>query len=355
MDERVVQFRVGVTVLAALIITGILMLLFGEAPALLRGTYVVYIKFHSAPGVSQDTPVQKSGIRIGKVTKVQFAPDNDVLITASIDGGIDLYRDEAVEIKQSLLGDARLEFVPGPQRVVQRTRIQPGDLLAGAVSTDPLQAFANIEGNLNRAAESLTDAGTEVGKLAKNLNDVLGTNREQFSKIIKDTDDTMQMFQKSLKDIDDVAGDEKLKHDLKQSIAEMPKLLGETRDTINGMQKTIALANDNLQNIQTVTKAMDEQGEGMISNIAQSVERLDDLLGQMNKFSRALNSKEGSLGQLVNNPELYNNLSQAATNVNRLTRELEPIICNVNIITDKVARHPGVIVTDAISPGPGLK
>ncbi|HZZ26433.1 MAG TPA: MlaD family protein [Pirellulales bacterium] len=355
MDERVVQFRVGVTVLAALIITGILMLLFGEAPALLRGTYVVYIKFASAPGVSRDTPIEKSGIHIGKVTKVQFAPDNQVLITASIDGEIELYRDEAVQIKQSLLGDARLEFVPGPQKVTQRVRIQSGDLLAGMVATDPLQAFANIEGNLSRAAESLTVAGTEVGKLAKNLNDVLGNNRQQFAKIIEDTDQTMQLFQKSLRDINDVVGDEKLKRDLKQTIGEMPKLLGETRDTINGMQKTIALANDNLQNIQTVTKAMDEQGEGMITNIARSVEQLESLLTQFNKFSRALNSKEGSLGQLVNNPELYNNLSQAATNVNRLTRELEPIICNVNVITDKVARHPGVIVTDAISPGPGIK
>ena len=355
MDERVVQFRVGITVLAAVIITGILMLLFGEVPSLLRGTYTVYIKFISAPGVSQDTPVQKSGIRIGKVTKVQFSPDNEVLVTASIDGGIQLDRDEVVRIKQSLLGDARLEFVSAPVRSTQRALVQPGDLLAGSVSVDPLQAFANIEGNLNRAAESLTDAGSEVGKLAKNINDVLGNNREQFAKIINETDQTMDLFQKSLQNINDVVGDEKLKRDLKQTIGDMPQLMRDTRDTINGMQKTIALANDNLQNIQTVTKAMDQQGEGMITNIAQSVERLDELLGQMTKFSHAMNSKEGSLGQLVNNPELYNNLSQAATNVNRLTRELEPIISNVNIITDKVARHPGVIVTDAVSPGPGLK
>jgi phospholipid/cholesterol/gamma-HCH transport system substrate-binding protein len=355
MDERVVQFRVGVTVLAALIITGILMLLFGEAPALLRGTYVVYIKFVSAPGISQDTPVRKSGIRIGRVTKVQFAPDNEVLVTAGIDGGIELYRDEVVRIKSGLLGDAELEFVPGPNKAVQRTRIQSGDLLAGSVSVDPLQAFANIEGNLNKAAESLTDAGTEVGKLAKNINDMLGTNKEQLSRIIDDTDQTMILFQKTLKNVDDVVGDEKLKTDLKQTIGNMPQLLGETRDTITGMQKTLALANDNLRNMQTVTKALDEQGEGMVSNIAQSVERLDELLGQFNKFSRSLNSKEGSLGQLVNNPEMYNNLNQAALNVNRLTRELEPIVCNVNIITDKVARHPGVVLTDAIAPGPGLK
>jgi phospholipid/cholesterol/gamma-HCH transport system substrate-binding protein len=355
MDERVVQFRVGVTVLAALIITGILMLLFGEAPALLRGTYTIYIKFSSAPGVSQDTPVRKSGIRIGRVSKVQFAPDNDVLVTASIDGGVDLYRDEVVRISAGLLGDAGLEIVPGSKRALDRTKIKAGDLLAGTVATDPLQAFANIEGNLNKAAESLTGAGTEVGKLAKNINDMLGTNKAQLSRIIEDTDQTMVLFQKTLKNIDDVVGDEKLKNDLKQTIGGMPQLLGDTRDTINGMQKTLSLANDNLRNMQTVTKALDEQGEGMVSNIAQSVERLDELLGQFNKFSRALNSKEGSLGQLVNNPELYNSLSQAAANVNRLTRELEPIVCNVNIITDKVARHPGVVLTDAIAPGPGLK
>src|SRR5215471_10037037 len=213
MDERVVQFRVGVTVLAALIITGILMLLFGEAPALLRGTYVVYIKFPSAPGVSQDTPVRKSGIRIGRVTKVQFAPDNEVLVTASIDGNVELYRDEVVRITSGLLGDAVLEFVPGPQRVVQRVKIQPGDLLAGAVSVDPLQAFANIEGNLSRAADSLAEAGTEVGKLAKNINDVLSANREQLARIITDTDQTMLAFQRTLKNIDEVTGDEKLKND----------------------------------------------------------------------------------------------------------------------------------------------
>src|SRR5262245_12766873 len=141
MDERVVQFRVGVTVLAALIITGILMLLFGELPSVLRGSYVVYVKFPSAPGVAQDTPVRSLGIHIGRVTKVQFTGDNEVLVTAKIDGNVELYRDEAVRISSGLLGDAELTFVPGPRRPGQRVPIKAGDLLAGTVSTDPLSAF----------------------------------------------------------------------------------------------------------------------------------------------------------------------------------------------------------------------
>ncbi|HEY2760720.1 MAG TPA: MlaD family protein [Pirellulales bacterium] len=355
MDERVVQFRVGVTVLAALLITGILMLLFGELPSVLRGSYLVYIKFPSAPGVAQDTPVRSLGIHIGRVAKVQFTPDNQVLVTAKIDGNVELYRDEAVRISSGLLGDAELDFVPGPRQSGQRVRIEKGDLLAGNVAVDPLQAFANIEGNLSRAADSLAGAGDEVGKLAKSVNDVLGSHREQISKIIDETDTTMQLMQKSLRDVDDVVGDQKTKRDLKQSLADLPQLLKDTRETIAGMQQSVALANDNLRNMQTVTKALDEKGEGMIGNVAQSVERLDELLGQMNKFTRTLNSREGTLGQLMNNPEVYNNLSQAIVNVNHLTRQLEPILCDVRVITDKEARHTGDFIRDAISPGPGLK
>ena len=72
--------------------------------------------------------------------------------------------------------------------------------------------------------------------------------------------------------------------------------------------------------------------------MAGSVQKLDELLGQLNKFTRALNSREGTLGQLVNDPALYNNLSQAAINVNKLTRELQPILSNAKIFTDEIAR-----------------
>ncbi|HEY2882776.1 MAG TPA: MlaD family protein [Pirellulales bacterium] len=355
MDDRVVQFRVGITVLGALLVTGILMLLFGEVPSLLKGNYVIYVKFQSAPGVGQDTPVRKNGILIGRVSKVQFTPDSEVLVTAKIDGGVELYRDESVRVKSGLLGDAELEFIQGAKRALQRVPIQSGDLLAGTVSIDPLQSLANVEGNLSHAAQSLADAGEEVGKLAKNINDMLGGNQGRISRIIDDTDNALNAFQKSMNNVNDIIGDDKMKADLRKSLADMPKLLQDTRDAMSGIQKTVALTNNNLKNIETVTNALNEKGEGMIGDLAGSVQKLDELLGQMNKFTRTLNSKEGTFGQLVNNPELYNNLSQAALNVNKLTRELEPIVCNAKIFSDEIARHPGVIVRDAVSPGPGIK
>jgi phospholipid/cholesterol/gamma-HCH transport system substrate-binding protein len=286
---------------------------------------------------------------------VQFAPDNDVLITAAIDNGIELFTDEVVRIKAGFLGNADLEFVPGARQPDRRTPIKGGDLLAGSISVDPLQALANLEGNLNQAASSLSDAGSQVGKLAKSVNGLLDVNDDKITRIIDQTGATMELFRKTLQNFDDVVGDDKVKQDLKRSLADFPQLLKDTRDAVTGMQHAVALADDNLKNIQTFTKALDEKGEGMVQNISSSVERLDTLLEQVNKFSRALNSREGSLGQMINNPELYNNLSQAAENINKLTRELQPVICNAKVFTDKIARHPGVIITDGLKPGPGIK
>ena len=48
MDERVMQFRVGVMFLATLLITGILLVMFGKLPKLM-GHYYVQVTLRSAP------------------------------------------------------------------------------------------------------------------------------------------------------------------------------------------------------------------------------------------------------------------------------------------------------------------
>ena len=80
------------------LVIGILLLLFGNVRNWVGGSYKIYIKFRSAPGVSVDTPIRKSGIRIGRVTKVEFAPDNDVLITAAIFVAVPRDHEEAAQI-----------------------------------------------------------------------------------------------------------------------------------------------------------------------------------------------------------------------------------------------------------------
>src|ERR1700733_8036661 len=124
MNERVVQFRVGVMVLATVFITVILIALFDGFPALVERPYTLYLQFDDAPGVTPGTPVTKSGIRIGRVTDVKFAEDVDpkatgVIVTVHIDANRKVRRDEMPEITKSLLGgNSSIEFIRlrGPSR-----------------------------------------------------------------------------------------------------------------------------------------------------------------------------------------------------------------------------------------------
>ena len=112
MDARVVQFRIGVMVLASIVLAVVLALLFGDLPKLLGSSYTIYVNVPDARGVQQGTPVRKHGVLIGRVTDIDFAEQGGVRLTLDIDSKVKVYSDEACQIRTSLLGDAEVNFVP---------------------------------------------------------------------------------------------------------------------------------------------------------------------------------------------------------------------------------------------------
>ncbi len=62
--------------------------------------------------MNEGTPVRKSGILIGRVTKVDFAQEGGVNVTAEINEGVTLYRSEVPQVTGSLLGgDVVIQFI----------------------------------------------------------------------------------------------------------------------------------------------------------------------------------------------------------------------------------------------------
>src|SRR5664279_3815767 len=89
MNERVMQFRIGMFVIVAGLVLAMLIVWFGESPQLLRDHVFIRVHFSEAPGVAEGTPVRKSGIRIGQVSSIVFdeRPDqpDGVLVTLSLE------------------------------------------------------------------------------------------------------------------------------------------------------------------------------------------------------------------------------------------------------------------------------
>jgi phospholipid/cholesterol/gamma-HCH transport system substrate-binding protein len=132
-------------------------------------------------------------------------------------------------------------------------------------------------------------------------------------------------------------------------------MLQETQRAISGIEGAMRLVESNLRNLEGLTEPLGQRGEAIVGNIDSGIARLNEILGQAEQFSRRLNSREGTLGQLMYNPDIYNELNAAAANVNELTKRLRPIVEDVRIFTDKIARRPGIILRDAVKPGSGTK
>ena len=355
MNDRVMQFRVGVVVLATAIITGILIVLFGDLPSLVQSTYALRMSFTDARGISDGTPVRKNGILVGRVTDVQLDEKGGVSVTADIDSYVPIYKDEQPRIATTLLGDAEIQLVPGSIRP-PRQRVATDEVLVGAVSRDPFEVFATLEPKLGGALESLSEASESVKKLSDNLDRLLLGDDDKFSTMVQKTDAALDAFNQAMANINDVLGDQRARDSLKQTLTSLPDVITDLRTTVQGIGETVDTADRNLRNLEGLTKPLGERGEGMVAAIDQTIGRLDETLQQAAMFTKALNESQGTLGKLVKDPQVYNDLAQAAANVNRLTKELRPIVDDVRVFTDKIARHPEQLgVRGALDRRAGLK
>jgi phospholipid/cholesterol/gamma-HCH transport system substrate-binding protein len=356
MNDRVMQFRVGVVVLATAIITGILIVLFGDLPSLVQATYPLKMSFTDARGVADGTPVRKNGILVGRVKSVQLDELGGVIVVADIDSYIKIYTDEQPRIASTLLGDAEIQLVPGTIRL-PRQEVTRDQVLKGAVSRDPFEVFATLEPKLGGALASLSEASDSVKKLSDNLDRMLlGGGDDTFGKLVQKTDAALDAFNTAMANINDVMGDPETRATLKQTLNGLPEVISDLRSTVQGIGETVDTADRNLRNLEGLTKPLGERGEGMVAQINVTIGRLDETLQQAAMFTKALNESQGTLGKLVRDPQVYNDLAQAAANVNRMTKELRPIVDDVRVFTDKIARHPEQLgVKGALDRRPGLK
>src|SRR5258708_7211403 len=174
MNERQLQFRVGLLVVTAGIVAAGLVFRFGELRWLWEKNYTLGVHFDRAPGVERGTPVRKNGILIGSVRAVSFDEGRGgVNVMVDIRERYPLRKDSNPMLTRSLLGDATLEFAPGKSREFLR----PGERVEGAPSEDPLEIITRVEAKANQTLESFAATSEEWRKVGNTLNALADTHR----------------------------------------------------------------------------------------------------------------------------------------------------------------------------------
>jgi phospholipid/cholesterol/gamma-HCH transport system substrate-binding protein len=413
MNDRVMQFRVGVVVLATMIIGALLMTLNSPLPTGWlpwgAGTYEVAIELQEAPGIGPNTPVRKNGLLIGRVGSVEDLNDR-VVVRADIDDDRQLYPQYTPVVRTSVLGDATIDFVTRPIPP-ETPPLEDGAVIKGEVEPNPFEAlaeFTELKGDLQDTIESLGRAGDGVANLAERVDRAFGeeTDRGRVDRLLDTTERAMSelgnaaaAFNEILGtpataetpaappasgggatrgfpvayaqvvteepevriEIEDGAASRVLGRStadrLKQGLNEFPDLVRDARVTLKEFREMTELAEQNFRNLQGFTEPLGQRGDQIAQSIIDSAEGLDRLIEEFTVLSQAVNNPAGTLGQLIHNRQLSDNLNRLIGNANcvilradEIAKRVQVVVEDARVFMDKVAREPGRIIGGAVNP-----
>ena len=373
MDERVLQLRIGLFLLIAMIILGILIVYNTEGWS---AQYSIHIKAQTAPGVAVGTPVRKHGIRIGRVSSVE-TEDDHVALTLKINQNEKIFEGEVCSIGSgSFLGDSVVEVVPVNVELRGEQLTEGGLLNKVSVKRNPLELIdvaINLEGDIKDTLAVIRDAGNSVEQAGDGIDAIAN----QFEGLIDNDDSELaqtltefrQMSQKAqlaldnlnrlFENVNNVVGDPDIKVKVNDALATLPEIFEEVRSTISTTRETInsftavsGKAATNLDNLEMFTASLKAEGPEILSQVNESLKNIDELVSEVKQFAGNLEDFEikipelpdfskGTIGKLLNETELYDNANEAVENVKDVTYKLEPLMNDLRKIADGIARDTG--------------
>lgn len=371
MDERIIQLRVGIVVVAAFCISVILVLYFSEE---YYPMYTLYMETKAAPGVSKNTPIRKNGVLVGRVHKVENV-EAGVRLTLRVKENTKLYSGEVCEIASSpLVGDTTLNIVQGDQL---GTELGDGDAIThvkvGPSSQEIIEMVVSMRSTVENTLTSIGDAGQaikragdEFSQVSQKLNSALGDDTSEFRQMFSDlrsmaakAETALDNFNTFMTNANGLVGDQEMQAKLKSSLNSLPEVVDQAKLTLTDAQMTLAEfreasqhASKNLENLEGLTEPLGRDGEALVADFRSTMTRVNELSIQLEQFSRSLNNSEGTVGRLINDPELYEQLVETTENVKEISRRLVPVSNDMRAFSDKVSRDPGVLIRGAVDKRP---
>ncbi len=370
MDENILRFRVGIFVVIAMCILGILIFVFSDV---WDRQHVVYMYPTKAPGVKKNTPIRKYGILIGRVHSVT-PRDGFVELGLGINDKEKIYQNEMVSIgSESILGDAGIEILPLSKEERGAEVTEGGELKRFEIRDDPFSMIVDMQPKiieiidvLKDTGESVTETSNKVGKLTTNLDNLFQDDQGQLSTALSEFRETNRLAQGALEnftaifeDVNEIVGDRDLKSQIKQALFEILPIFIEIKETIARTKLTIDQfgtipegVNKSIANIEEITTKLNDPE--VLSQIQSSIENANALFVRAKEFATKLNEldfQNGTVGKLLNDTEIHDAILESARNVESTTAKLEPLINDLRMFADAIARNPGAIVKGAIRRG----
>ena len=288
------EVKITVTIIAAIIFAALGYRLMKDLP-LFRQSQVVYTHFSKVDGLTSGSYIYINGVKVGSIKKMKLVGRDSVQVTLGFNIGTRINKGSVAYLESSgLLGDKAINIEEGEGDEL----VPNGGTIKGINSGGMLEAFQES------GAQLTNDASESFNKLNNTLTQLQG---------VVDQDNRRKI--------------DKMLSNLQQTTSELSLLMKRRRAELEG---SIEHANNFLGNLDTVTTKNRSRIDSAMAGLERSMQNFERVTAELETTNKRLNSilikvdeGEGSLGMMVNDPSLYNNLDS-------LSVELSTLIRNIN-------------------------
>jgi phospholipid/cholesterol/gamma-HCH transport system substrate-binding protein len=284
-----------------------------------------YIIYNNVEGLVPSTAVFVNGFKVGQVEEISM-PDmlktDSILVKILVQGKIQIKSNSTALVTKSGLLDGNVISINFDDKT--STILKDGSYINGAREEDLFTSINNIVSPIKTKSE----------QVLVTLDKVLGSLRLVFNE--KGT----QNLTNSVVDLSGAL------HALRLTSESLNKIVNENGNSISKTLGNVQLISNNLaKNNDEINKTIKNFGKLSDSlansDIKSTIENLSVVTKELALITSKMNKGEGSLGKMINDQELYDNL-------NKSTKEL-------NLLLKDMQRYPGRYVNVSVFGGPSKK
>lgn len=257
-------------------------------------TRTYYVNYTEVSGIAQASPVMILGVKVGSVTEIKLDPT----------------KAEGVELTLEVSRDYDL----------------PVDSKAKLFS-DGLMGGKAVAIEYGTASEFLKSGDHIIAAYDKGLMDIAGAELEGLTVKIGET---LAKLTATLDGVNGILDDNR--SNIKGVMTNLDSVTGTMSDVLTGKKQDLATAIDNLTAFADALGRNSAKIDSVVMNVntiadqfatTNVAESLQQTIGKLNQTLDKLNSADGTVGKLMNDKVLYDNLAAASANLSTLLADLQ--------------------------------
>ncbi len=304
------KVKIGVFFITIFLVLDLFIMFVGDVGLILKKKgYPLYVKFDTVIGLAKRSYVRMAGLKIGYVKDIQLK-GNQPEVELLIDPAVLIQKgSKATMATAGLIGEKYVEIIPGEKEGF----FQAGDSLLPEVSFD-----------IEKLGKMFLSVGEDVKALGESIKTILGEEESGAS------------IQNALEDFSELTSN--LKEFLAENRQGVRQGIQNTTQAVDSFENKVGDISKNLEEFITVMKEMVEENRDSVrlnlEKIKELIEKTEESLHLLNESLEKLNKGEGTLGKLIQDPDLYKRAERVMEDIEQIINPLASLSARFGLRTE---------------------